>query len=220
MRYTRSNVSISRGFNVPYCNKCGFQVNEEMQFCPNCGVQLKLQRSVHEKPASSAKSNNMPLLIPSTPFTHGIFIGLGAAILIGSLSGAFLLNANYWFLRGIFVGSGYGPQQISYTLSMTVSLIGFCALFAVIGVFTLAVGTLSQVNPTFRAAFNSGNMRARWGSGSLTMSFVLGGNSLRYLVESFYAPDSFRFWFTIILGIASIILFLIGFFFITKARPE
>jgi len=205
---------------VPYCNKCGFQVNEEMQFCPNCGVQLKLQRSVHEKPASSAKSNNMPLLIPSTPFTHGIFIGLGAAILIGSLSGAFFLNSNYWFLRDSYVASGLVPQQINYMLRMTVSLIGFCALFAVIGVFTLATGTLSQVNPTFRPAFNSRDMRARWGSGSLTMALVLGGNSLRFLVENIYAPESFLVWFSMVLGITSIILFVVGFWLMTTTRSK
>src|SRR3990172_11484613 len=126
-----------RRHNLPYCGKCGFQVNEEMQFCPNCGAPLKAQPYTQKKAVSSTKSNTMPVLIRSTPFTNGILIGLGTAMLLGSLMGASILNANYWELRDYFVASGLEPQQIRFMLSMNVALIAFCAVFAVVGIYSL-----------------------------------------------------------------------------------
>ena len=209
-----------RGINMPYCNKCGFQVAEEMQFCPNCGAPLRTQRSFLKKPASTAKLGAKPVLIRMTPFTNGIFIGLGAAILIGGFLGAVILNLNYWFLRDYFMASGLESQQIRYLLRMTVTTIGFCAAFVPIGIFAVAAGTLSQVNPAIRAAFNRGEMKARWGSGLLAAGLVFAGSSVRGLVQNFYSPESFWFWSSIAFGIASIILLLIGFFLIATARSE
>ena len=205
---------------MPYCNKCGFQVAEEMQFCPKCGTPLRIQLPIVEKPTSYAKPSAKPVLIRMTPFTNGIFIGLGAAILLGGFLGAFILNQNYWFLRDYFTASGLEPQQIRYVLRLTVTTIGFCAAFVPIGIFAVATGTLSQVNPAIRAAFNRGEMKARWGSGLLAAGLGFAASSVRGFVQNFYSPEPFWLWSSIAFGIASSILLFIGFFLIATTRPE
>ena len=37
---------------MPYCTKCGFEVNEDAQFCPNCGTALKPVNIVRETKVS------------------------------------------------------------------------------------------------------------------------------------------------------------------------
>jgi hypothetical protein len=220
MRYTSSDESDSGGINMPYCNKCGFRVHEEMQFCPNCGAPLKVQRSVQEKAAPSAESGTMLVLIRMTPFTNGISIGLGVATLLGSLAIAFFLNATYWRLRDALIASGLEPQHINSSLSGTGVLIGGAAAFTIIGLYAILLGVLSQLNPTVRAALNSKNMRVRWGNGFFSGALVFAVSSVQNLVWNIYSPYSFGVWFSVILGIGSIFLILIGLFLVTTARDK
>ncbi len=203
---------------VPYCRKCGFQIDMEMQYCPDCGTSLKTQHTFQEETTSSARSNAMPVLIPSTPFTNGMLIGLGIAMLLGSLLGAFFLNADYWSLRDFFVASGLEPTN--FMLSTTVNTIGACAMFAVIGIYGLVVGTLSQMNPSVRAVFNSGNVRVRLGSGLHGGALVFTAVSVESLVENYYLPDTFQLQSGIAFGIAGIIAILAGLLLIATARSR
>jgi hypothetical protein len=192
-----------------------------MGFCPACGAALKNRFSTHGKTTTlSAKSNTMPVLVRMTTFTNGIFIGLGTAILLGGLAILSILNANYWRLREYLVASGVEPQFTRFLLSDTVGLIALCAPMTVIGVYLLLLGALSQMSPVARAVLNSGNMRVRWGNGFFGGALVLAGISVQDMVWNIYSPDSFRFWYSIVSGIVSILLILIGLLLIRTARAE
>jgi uncharacterized membrane protein YvbJ len=40
---------------MPYCQKCGTEVSEEMTFCPKCGASLKVEKPVEAAPAPAPK---------------------------------------------------------------------------------------------------------------------------------------------------------------------
>jgi len=40
---------------MPYCRKCGSEVNEEMAFCPKCGTAIKVSETASAEPYRSEK---------------------------------------------------------------------------------------------------------------------------------------------------------------------
>jgi len=205
---------------VPYCGKCGFQVTEEMQFCPNCGTRLKTWQIHQENARSSAELNIMPVIKDNKSLTNGILIGSGAAILVFCILGALFLNANFWSLRDSLLANGVAPSRFPYILSVIALLTGFCAGLTIFGVYFLAEGILSQTSPTARAIFNSRSMRARWGNGFIVGAVIFAMNSIRYFVENFYLPELYSSGLSFGFGIASIILLLIGFWLIVTTHPK
>ena len=205
---------------MPYCSKCGLQVEEYMQFCPNCGAHLKPQRELLEKHAVYAKSDTKPLLTSWNRFTNGLSIGLGAATLLGALAVAYYLNGSFWRLRESLTANGLVPQHINFLLSDIRVLIGAAALFAILGLYLIVLGVVSQLSPTARAILNSRNMRVRWGIGCFVGALIWTASSVQNLVWNIYSLYPFDVWISIGFGIGSIFLFLIGLFLVMTARTK
>ena len=199
MRYTRSNVSISRGFNVPYCSKCGFQFSEEMQFCPNCGTQVK--------PFLPRRFNTTSQLKGGTQLGNGIAIGLGAACFLIGLFGLLVLNSTFWRLHESFVAEGLQPLTIRFLLRDTARLIGVCGSGIILGTFVLIVGAMNQVSPTARATLNSKSMKASMARGLATAGVIGLTNSMLFLAPDIYfnEPRSLEFSFALALISACVI---------------
>jgi hypothetical protein len=141
-------------------------------------------------------------------------------VLFGSLVIMFFLNADYWSMRESLLANGLEPERISSVLSLTVSLIGFCPAFAIIGAWSLVEGTLSLASPRIRTALNNKSLRARLGTGLYAGSLVLAGTSARFWIINFYSPEPFLSSFSIVFGLVSLLLFLVGLFLVATARPN
>ncbi len=54
-----ANRIVSQGeILLPFCSKCGNEVNEKMEYCPKCGASLKIEktyRETHEKQEKQEK---------------------------------------------------------------------------------------------------------------------------------------------------------------------
>ena len=205
---------------MPYCNKCGLQVNEEIQFCPNCGAQLKFQRELLEKPAVSDKSSKAPLLTSWNSFTNGLAIGLGAAISLGALAVAYYLNMSFWTIQENLTAEGLASQHIDYLVTDIRMLIGGAAALVVIGLYLVVLGAVSQLSPTATAILNSRNMRVRVGMGFFGAALVSAVSSVSNLVWNIYSLYPLDGWLYTGFGVGTVILFLIGFILIMTARTK
>ena len=97
---------------MPYCPKCGAQVEEEYAVCPICGERLKGQTG-HGRPAGARASDHLSLgyrIASSKPMVF-------APVLLGSLIST-LINPDGW---SPLDPSGYSPVYL------------FAALFALAG---------------------------------------------------------------------------------------
>ncbi|RLI34767.1 hypothetical protein DRO66_08265, partial [Candidatus Bathyarchaeota archaeon] len=55
---------------MPYCEKCGNEIDEETTFCPKCGANVKTPVIAHRRPRSSGRNSTTILAI----FFGGIII--------------------------------------------------------------------------------------------------------------------------------------------------
>jgi uncharacterized membrane protein YvbJ len=97
---------------MPYCPKCGNEINETMAFCPNCGIMLKgppSDQTASSQPNTQEKdekkeNNQLPEKGEKQEKTENSFIGylIGGLVLI--TIGVFALLE----LSGSFGSSGQG----------------------------------------------------------------------------------------------------------------
>jgi hypothetical protein len=205
---------------MPYCNKCGLQVNEEMQFCPNCGAQLKFPRELLDKPVLSAKKSTTSVLSSWNSFANGLSIGLGAAIILGTLAIVYFLNRSFWTLQENLTAEGLSSPQIAYLVTDIRILLSGAVVFSFLGIYLVILGTASQLSPTARAILNSKNMRVRLGNGCFVGALVFASSSVSNLVRNIYSPYSFGGWFPLAFGIGSVVLILIGLLLVLTARTK
>ena len=64
---------------MPYCEKCGNEIDEETTFCPKCGANVKAPVIAHRRPRSSGRNSTTILAI----FFGGIIIIASLGILAG-----------------------------------------------------------------------------------------------------------------------------------------
>ena len=64
---------------MPYCEKCGNEIDEETTFCPKCGANVKTPVIAHRRPRSSGRNSTTILAI----FFGGIIIIASLGILAG-----------------------------------------------------------------------------------------------------------------------------------------
>lgn len=201
---------------MPYCGTCGFQITEEMEYCPNCGTLRNTKTTIQGQTATTPASSTVTR---ATIFGEGIIIGAGAALLVASTLFAFFLNDSYWRLQATFLASGITLQQSRYLLNSTMLLIGFCAEFAIIGVFLVIIGSLVHVNPSVQAILDNRSIRARWGNAFLVSGVVFfASGSVQSAVRNVYSPESFWFLSTIIFGVPSLVIIVLGVYLLTTAQ--
>jgi hypothetical protein len=153
-------------------------------------------------------------------FTNGLSIGLGAATLLGALAVAYYLNGSFWGLRESLTANGLEPQHINFLLSDIGFLIGAAAFFAILGLYLIVLGALSQLSPTAGAILNSRNMRVRWGIGCFVGAVIWAASSVQNLVWNIYSLYPSNVWLWVGFGISSILLILIGLFLVMTARTK
>lgn len=187
-----------------------------MQFCPNCGAPLESQCTTQQKPPVSAKSDTTPLLTSWNRFTNGLSIGLGTATLLGALAVAYYLNGSFWGLRESLTAN---DSYINFLLPI-ILLIGAAAFFAILGLYLIVMGALSQLSPTARAILNSRNMRVRWGIGCFVGAVIWAASSVQNLVMNIYSLYPSNVWIWVGFGIGSIFLILIGVLLVKTARTK
>ncbi len=64
---------------MPYCEKCGNEIDEETTFCPKCGANVKAPDVAHRRPRSSGRNSTTILAL----FFGGIIIIASLGILAG-----------------------------------------------------------------------------------------------------------------------------------------
>jgi hypothetical protein len=202
---------------VPYCDKCGFQLNLETRFCPNCGAQLKPQRELLEKPAASDKA---PLLTSWGSFTNGLGVGLGVATILGGLAVSYFLNMSFWTLHDNLTGEGLIPQNIDYLTINIRMLISGAAAFSVLGLFVIVLGVVYQLSSTARTVIGSKRWRARLGNGFISGGVVGIVMSVENLVSNIYSLYPFGDQVFTGFGVGGIFLILIGILLIMTTRNK
>ncbi len=208
----------TRGFNLPYCSKCGRQVGEEMQFCPNCGATLKTL-SASEKRSVFVPSGKASSPTYWTPLANAISIGAGGTTLLGALVVALYLNRSFWTIQESLTASGLPPQQISFLLSDIRILISGAAFFAVLGLYVFVMGMVG-LSPSGLAVLNSKDRRVRWGVGCFGGSMTAAGFTVQDVVLRVYDPHAMGVWYDVFFGVVSILLILLGLFLVSKARAR
>lgn len=116
---------------MPYCFKCGKEIDEISGFCPHCGVSLS---------AAKSKKKNEHVM------SGGIFAllclagcGIGAFLLIGGLVAAIMNPIIESTPKG---GRVWAVGQLDWMIFYPTGLINYCFL---IGIISLGVGIGSYI---------------------------------------------------------------------------
>jgi hypothetical protein len=91
---------------MPYCEKCGNEIDEKTAFCPNCGANVKAPGVAYRRPRSSERNSTTLLAI----FFGGIIIIASLGILAGG--GTLMLVQNAFSDSDGFLISGEVTLQV------------------------------------------------------------------------------------------------------------
>jgi len=96
---------------LPYCEKCGNEIDEEATFCPNCGANIKSPDIAYRRPRSSERNITTLLAI----FFGGIIIIASLGILAGGGMVMWVQNA-FSDSEGFLISGEVELQVDSYAM--------------------------------------------------------------------------------------------------------
>ncbi len=95
---------------MPYCSKCGAELAQDAQFCPNCGTPAGLPMPEERRPSG-------PRQRPMSTLTIALIVTLVVVIIAGAIAAAVLLGG--WQPFGRVVGSGNLTTENQYFSDFT-----------------------------------------------------------------------------------------------------
>jgi len=96
---------------MPYCEKCGNEIDEETTFCPKCGANVKAPGVVYQRPRSSGRNNTTILAI----IFGGIIIIASLGILAGG-GGVMWVQSTFSDSDGFLISGEVKLQVDSHAL--------------------------------------------------------------------------------------------------------
>jgi hypothetical protein len=190
---------VARDAIMPICPKCG---------SPPVNAQVPSTSNISEK-----KNNQV------TNLSIGAMIGVGAALLLVGLFIAFSLNGLYTQQTNYFASRNIQVSNYASGLDNIITLISFGALLAMIGVYALILGCLSQLSSKARIALAMKDGNARIGNGLLNAGFLMASLFSANLIQQHYKSISSSWYGTalIIFIISGLVTITIGSFFIRRS---
>jgi hypothetical protein len=155
---------------MSYC-KCGFQTTH--------GIPLPSSSSISEE--KNEQKTNLSI---------GAMIGVGATLLPVGLFMAFSLNGLYTQQTGYFASMNIQISTYASGLDNLIFLISFGALLAMIGVYALVLGCLSQFSSKARIALSMKDPNGRIGNGLLNAGFLAASLFSANLIQQLYRATS------------------------------
>ena len=102
---------------MPYCEKCGNEIDEETTFCPKCGTNVKVPSVAYKRPRSSGR-NSTPIL---AIFFGGIIILASLALLVGSGT-VMWMQSTFSDSDGFFISGEVKLQVDSHAINKNIGI--------------------------------------------------------------------------------------------------
>jgi hypothetical protein len=155
----------------------------------------------------------------TTTLTNGIIIGAGAAMLVVGLLIVFSLNSIYTQQVSYLTKYGIEVNIYSYGFDNLFFWISTGVLIALLGIFELVFGCLSNFSAKVRQGFAIRNSMTKIGNALITGGFIWASLLSANLVRQFYRTISSSWYvpFLIVSIIGGLIAITIGAFLIRNA---
>ena len=150
---------------------------------------------------------------------NGITIGVGATVLAVGLFLVFSLNAIYNQQISYLAALGVEVSNFGLGLDNLIFLLSFSALLAIMGVYLLAIGTLVQLSPRVRAAWERKDSKSRMGTGLISGGFTFASLTAASGIRDLYFPVTAS-WYTyaeVSLVVIGLLMILAGALFIRSS---